>query len=167
MRFPQLGVQKDPRFNKEVDIKTGYRTHSICCMPILNKDNVVIGVAQIINKKTGTHEFTNKDLIVFRNYLIFCGIGLSNAQLFELSIQEFKKNQSKSYAIMSLQNTIKSITSLKKLTINPTQNNEHHSSSSTTLNCQQISHYSLEKEFNYNHRNDNQEYTSSLLHRLK
>ena len=30
---------------------------------------------------------------VFRNYLTFCGLGLSNAQLFELSIQEYKKNQ--------------------------------------------------------------------------
>ncbi|CAF3709710.1 unnamed protein product [Rotaria sordida] len=84
---------EDPRFNKEVDNKTGYRTHSICCMPILNRDNVVIGVAQIINKKTGTHEFTEKDINVFRNYLTFCGLGLSNAQLFELSIQEYKKNQ--------------------------------------------------------------------------
>ncbi|UJR20580.1 hypothetical protein I4U23_023705 [Adineta vaga] len=84
---------EDPRFNKEVDIKTGYRTHSICCMPILNRDNIVIGVAQIINKKTGTHEFTSKDINVFRNYLTFCGLGLSNAQIFELSIQEYKKNQ--------------------------------------------------------------------------
>ncbi|CAF2005291.1 unnamed protein product [Rotaria magnacalcarata] len=62
-------------------------------MPILNRDNVAIGVAQIINKKTGTHEFTAKDINVFRNYLTFCGLSLSNAQLFELSIQEYKKNQ--------------------------------------------------------------------------
>jgi hypothetical protein len=33
-------------------------------MPILNRDNVPIGVAQIINKKTGTHEFTAKDINV-------------------------------------------------------------------------------------------------------
>ena len=33
-------------------------------MPILNRNNVVIGVAQIINKKTGTHEFTAKDINV-------------------------------------------------------------------------------------------------------
>ncbi|CAF3343151.1 unnamed protein product [Rotaria socialis] len=62
-------------------------------MPLLNRDNIVIGVAQIINKKNGTHEFTAKDINVFRNYLTFCGLGLSNAQLFELSIQEYKKNQ--------------------------------------------------------------------------
>ncbi|KAL3863382.1 hypothetical protein ACJMK2_005139, partial [Sinanodonta woodiana] len=30
---------------------------------------------------------------VFRQYLMFCGIGLTNAQLFELSVQEYKRNK--------------------------------------------------------------------------
>ena len=30
---------------------------------------------------------------VFRKYLMFCGIGLTNAQLFELSVQEYKRNR--------------------------------------------------------------------------
>jgi hypothetical protein len=38
-------------------------------MPMLNRDNVVIGIAQIINKKTGTHEFTNKDITV--SFILF------------------------------------------------------------------------------------------------
>uniref|UniRef100_K1QIC6 Phosphodiesterase n=1 Tax=Magallana gigas TaxID=29159 RepID=K1QIC6_MAGGI len=84
---------EDPRFNKDVDLKTGYRTHSILCMPILNYEGEVIGVAQIINKVTGNHEFTKQDEDVFRKYLIFCGIGITNAQLFELSVQEYKRNQ--------------------------------------------------------------------------
>ncbi|XP_062580022.1 cGMP-specific 3',5'-cyclic phosphodiesterase-like isoform X4 [Saccostrea cucullata] len=84
---------EDPRFNKDVDQKTGYRTHSILCMPILNYEGEVIGVAQIINKVTGNHEFTKQDEDVFRKYLIFCGIGITNAQLFELSVQEYKRNQ--------------------------------------------------------------------------
>ncbi|XP_022339829.1 cGMP-specific 3',5'-cyclic phosphodiesterase-like isoform X2 [Crassostrea virginica] len=84
---------EDPRFNKDVDLKTGYRTHSILCMPILNYEGEVIGVAQIINKVTGNHEFTKQDEEVFRKYLIFCGIGITNAQLFELSVQEYKRNQ--------------------------------------------------------------------------
>ena len=52
---------QDPRFNKEVDKKTGYRTHSILCEPILNYDGEVTGVAQIINKVTGSHDFTKQD----------------------------------------------------------------------------------------------------------
>ncbi|GFY75310.1 cGMP-specific 3',5'-cyclic phosphodiesterase [Trichonephila inaurata madagascariensis] len=30
---------------------------------------------------------------VFRKYLTFCGIGVQNAQLFEMSVREFKRNQ--------------------------------------------------------------------------
>lgn len=83
----------DPRFNAEVDKATGYKTHSILCMPIKSHDGEVIGVAQIINKKTGKHQFSQKDEEVFKNYLTFCGIGITNAQLFEISVQEYKRNQ--------------------------------------------------------------------------
>ena len=34
----------DPRFNPEVDRKTGYRTRSILCVPVLNKHGVPVGV---------------------------------------------------------------------------------------------------------------------------
>ncbi|KAL4232240.1 hypothetical protein ACF0H5_009814 [Mactra antiquata] len=83
----------DPRFNKDIDKKTGYQTHSILCMPIQNHDSEIIGVAQIINKITGNHEFEEQDVEVFRKYLMFCGIGITNAQLFEMSVQEYKRNK--------------------------------------------------------------------------
>ena len=84
---------EDSRFNKDIDRKTGYRTHSILCMPILNYNGDVIGVAQLINKKSDNHEFTSQDENVFRNYLTFCGIGLTNAQLYEMSVKEYNRNQ--------------------------------------------------------------------------
>lgn len=93
---------EDPRFNRAVDKATGYRTHSILCMPIKNQDAEVIGVAQIINKKHGDHTFTEKDEQVFQTYLTFCGIGLTNAQLFNASVQEYKRNQ----ALLSLAKNI-------------------------------------------------------------
>jgi len=41
----------DPRFNKQVDIQTGYRTRSILAIPIMSEDNShVVGVIQMINK---------------------------------------------------------------------------------------------------------------------
>ncbi|XP_063707132.1 cGMP-specific 3',5'-cyclic phosphodiesterase [Culicoides brevitarsis] len=84
---------EDSRFNPEVDLRTGYKTNSILSMPICNYEGDVIGVAQIINKVTGPNEFTEKDVEVFRRYLTFCGIGIQNAQLFEMSVQEFQRNQ--------------------------------------------------------------------------
>lgn len=38
-------------------------------------------------------EFTEHDVEVFRRYLTFCGIGIQNAQLFEMSVQEYRRNQ--------------------------------------------------------------------------
>ncbi|XP_064631077.1 cGMP-specific 3',5'-cyclic phosphodiesterase-like isoform X2 [Lineus longissimus] len=83
----------DPRFSQAVDKATGYRTHSILCMPILNYEEEVIGVAQIINKASGDHEFTKQDEQVFQKYLTFCGIGIMNAQLFQMSVDEYKRNK--------------------------------------------------------------------------
>ena len=40
------------RFNKDVDLKTGYKTRSILCMPIKDFNGEVIGVAQAINKSS-------------------------------------------------------------------------------------------------------------------
>ncbi|XP_021693393.1 cGMP-specific 3',5'-cyclic phosphodiesterase isoform X1 [Aedes aegypti] len=84
---------KDPRFNSEIDQKTGYKTHIILSMPICNYEGHVIGVAQIINKTNGSPEFTERDVEIFRRYLTFCGIGIQNAQLFEMSVQEYRRNQ--------------------------------------------------------------------------
>ncbi|XP_062561405.1 cGMP-specific 3',5'-cyclic phosphodiesterase isoform X3 [Armigeres subalbatus] len=84
---------KDPRFNSEIDQKTGYKTHIILSMPICNYEGQVIGVAQIINKTNGSPEFTERDIEIFRRYLTFCGIGIQNAQLFEMSVQEYRRNQ--------------------------------------------------------------------------
>ena len=58
--LPYLWYQ-DARFNKDVDKRTGYRTRNILCMPILDYENEVMGVAQIINKMEGGTEFSDKD----------------------------------------------------------------------------------------------------------
>ncbi|CAH0597847.1 unnamed protein product [Chrysodeixis includens] len=83
----------DPRFNSEIDARTGYKTELILCMPICNYEGDVVGVAQIINKTDGSKEFSPRDVEVFRRYLTFCGIGIQNAQLFESSVLEYKRNQ--------------------------------------------------------------------------
>ena len=55
-----LNVNKayeDERFNPAIDEQTGYKTKSILCMPILIR-GTVIGVIQMINKKSGEGIFT-------------------------------------------------------------------------------------------------------------
>ena len=43
----------DPRFNPEVDRRTGYRTRTILCAPIRDGAGAVVGVAQVLNKAAG------------------------------------------------------------------------------------------------------------------
>ncbi|XP_064091745.1 dual 3',5'-cyclic-AMP and -GMP phosphodiesterase 11-like isoform X1 [Macrobrachium nipponense] len=83
---------EDHRFNPNIDGKTGYKTRSMLCMPIKDTAGEVIGVAQVINKQQG-QAFTVNDEKVFESYLQFCGIGLRNAQLYERSQLEVKRNQ--------------------------------------------------------------------------
>ncbi|XP_061108408.1 cGMP-specific 3',5'-cyclic phosphodiesterase isoform X3 [Conger conger] len=85
---------EDPRFNAEVDLITGYKTQSILCMPIKNHREEVVGVAQAINKKCGNNgTFTEQDEKDFSSYLAFSGIVLHNAQLYETSQLENRRNQ--------------------------------------------------------------------------
>uniref|UniRef100_A0AAQ4PCU7 GAF domain-containing protein n=1 Tax=Gasterosteus aculeatus aculeatus TaxID=481459 RepID=A0AAQ4PCU7_GASAC len=85
---------KDPRFNAEVDLITGYKTQSILCLPIKNHRAEVVGVAQAINKKGGEDSaFSEQDEKDFSAYLAFSGIVLHNAQLYETSQLENRRNQ--------------------------------------------------------------------------
>tara|TARA_B110001452_G_C15222246_1_gene423692 strand:+ start:47 stop:2047 length:2001 start_codon:yes stop_codon:yes gene_type:complete len=52
---------RDSRFNKKIDMATGYRTRQILCLPIKNQRGQVVGVVQCINKKRGASVFTVDD----------------------------------------------------------------------------------------------------------
>lgn len=51
---------KDERFNKAVDMRTGFRTKSILCIPLRTISGKIIGVSQLLNKEEGL--FTEEDL---------------------------------------------------------------------------------------------------------
>ncbi|XP_042301080.1 dual 3',5'-cyclic-AMP and -GMP phosphodiesterase 11A isoform X2 [Sceloporus undulatus] len=84
---------QDHRFNDEIDKLTGYKTKSLLCMPIRNSDGEIIGVAQAINKTPGGAPFTDDDEKVMEMYLPFCGIAISNAQLFAASRKEYDRSR--------------------------------------------------------------------------
>ncbi|MFN7987436.1 MAG: GAF domain-containing SpoIIE family protein phosphatase [Thermoanaerobaculia bacterium] len=42
---------EDPRFSHDVDLKTGYRTRSILCVPLVTPSGNVVGVIEAMNKK--------------------------------------------------------------------------------------------------------------------
>ena len=71
----------DPRFNAEVDRRTGYRTRNILCVPIRNKQGKVIGVTQALNKQTG--DFDVEDQRLLEGLSTQAAAALENARLFE------------------------------------------------------------------------------------
>ncbi|MGH9776446.1 MAG: PP2C family protein-serine/threonine phosphatase [Candidatus Acidiferrales bacterium] len=72
-------VYEDARFEPEVDRRLGYRTKSLLCLPIRGKDGEVVGVLQLLNKKTGA--FTAGDDNFLRALSDHVALALENAQL--------------------------------------------------------------------------------------
>ncbi|KAK5890317.1 hypothetical protein CesoFtcFv8_013846 [Champsocephalus esox] len=84
---------QDRRFSDEIDKLTGYKTRSLLCMPICNSDGDIIGVAQAINKTSIGELFNEDDEKVLHMYLPFCGIAITNAQLFAASRKEYDRSR--------------------------------------------------------------------------
>ncbi|OHS93072.1 3'5'-cyclic nucleotide phosphodiesterase family protein [Tritrichomonas foetus] len=75
----------DDRFDKTVDIKTGYRTKSILCVPIFNNRGEIAGVTEMINK-IDERPFNDDDVKMLMAFNVFCGISLDNAKLYNASL---------------------------------------------------------------------------------
>ncbi|MEK7205822.1 MAG: GAF domain-containing protein, partial [candidate division NC10 bacterium] len=71
----------DPRFNQETDLRTGYRTHTMLCVPMQNHLNEVIGVLQVLNKRDG--EFTREDQELLLALSSQAAVAIENAILYE------------------------------------------------------------------------------------
>jgi sigma-B regulation protein RsbU (phosphoserine phosphatase) len=69
----------DSRFESEVDLRLGYRTKSLLCLPIRNKGGETIGVLQLLNKKTGP--FSRADENMLQAISDHVALALENAQL--------------------------------------------------------------------------------------
>ena len=69
----------DPRFNREVDEQTGYRTRSILSLPITNQSGQVFAVAQLLNRKDGM-PFDKSDERRFAEFTQATGLILETLQ---------------------------------------------------------------------------------------
>ncbi|MFC1535470.1 adenylate/guanylate cyclase domain-containing protein, partial [Thermodesulfobacteriota bacterium] len=76
---------KDPRFNPEVDRKTGFHTKSTLNVPIFNREKVLIGVTQVINKKDGSFNKDDEELLQTISSEI--AVALENAQLHDRTVK--------------------------------------------------------------------------------
>jgi len=63
----------DPRFNPDVDKRTGYRTRSILSLPIKNQQGDVFAVAQLLNRNDG-QPFDKNDEARFMSFIESIGV---------------------------------------------------------------------------------------------
>lgn len=86
---------EDPRFNSDIDKKTGYVTQNILCIPMRNRRLEIIGVFQVLNKKAGHFEKTDEDLL--NAIASSAGVAIENASLtteMKISFESFVKTLS-------------------------------------------------------------------------
>ena len=76
----------DPRFNPEVDKRTGYRTRNILCLPIRNKAGKIIAALQLLNKQSGP--FVEEDAEFLLTLSGHMALALENAQLHQALIDK-------------------------------------------------------------------------------
>ncbi len=71
----------DPRFNSEIDHRTGYHTRSLLCMPVKNREGTVIAVIQAINKLDG--DFSEDDEVFLRALSAQIQLAIENSSLYQ------------------------------------------------------------------------------------
>jgi sigma-B regulation protein RsbU (phosphoserine phosphatase) len=84
----------DARFDPEMDRRTGFKTHSILCVPLKVRDHV-LGVAEVINKigENGIEPFTQEDLHFFVRICDSAAIAVENALLHDQLVREERRKR--------------------------------------------------------------------------
>jgi len=71
----------DPRFNRDVDRKTGYRTRCLLTVPLIGYDDSLVGLLQVLNKDDGV--FTGEDEHIATALGAQCAVALQRARMLE------------------------------------------------------------------------------------
>ncbi len=69
----------DPRFNREVDQKSGYRTRCLLAVPLIGYDDTLVGVLQVLNKHQGV--FTAEDEKIAGALAAQCAVALQRVRM--------------------------------------------------------------------------------------
>ena len=76
-------VYADPRFNGEVDKRTGYRTRNMMVIPMYNREGTIIGAFQAINKLDGDEGFKEVDMRYIMLASVYTAESIETSLLYE------------------------------------------------------------------------------------
>ncbi len=86
-------VCSDPRFNPDVDSKSGFSTRSLLCAPMFDKQGEVLGVIQVLNKLENK-PFTQEDENILEAISSLAAVAIDNAKLSD-ALQDMKQHVQK------------------------------------------------------------------------
>lgn len=75
----------DPRFNREMDLKSNYRTRCMLTLPLVDHKDVLVGVLQVLNKTGGV--FDDADEQLASSLAAQCAVALQRARMTEELIE--------------------------------------------------------------------------------
>ncbi|MFH2098615.1 MAG: SpoIIE family protein phosphatase, partial [Pseudomonadota bacterium] len=81
-------ARQDPRFSHRADRETGFVTHSILCVPILYRDQL-LGVVNVFNKKDG-NAFDELDQEILEAFAGLAAVAVVRANLLEAAVSREK-----------------------------------------------------------------------------
>lgn len=73
-------VEKDPRFFRDIDKETSFKTKNLICAPLIVRGNTAIGALQVINSGE-PQGFTNDDLTFLELFAHITALAVDNARL--------------------------------------------------------------------------------------
>jgi sigma-B regulation protein RsbU (phosphoserine phosphatase) len=77
---------KDKRFFSGFDLRTGFQTRTMLCMPMRDRNRKIIGVFQIMNKHDGA--FTKEDETFLEAFSVHAALAIENAQLHQEIVEK-------------------------------------------------------------------------------
>ena len=124
-----MDAYKDKRFNRLVDLQTGYRTASVLCVPVLAKNPssplltqtsnsleahpLIIGVAQFINKRAGV--FTESDTIIVQTFTAAAASAIETSEIFGNLVSESNYAKKRNDDLLAVSRSLNSETDTNTL----------------------------------------------------
>jgi phosphoserine phosphatase RsbU/P len=94
----------DPRFNRDIDRRSQYRTRCMLTLPLIDHKDALVGVLQVLNKHDGV--FDRDDEALARALAAQCAVALQRVRMTEALIEGEKMRQQLELARVVQQSTL-------------------------------------------------------------
>ncbi|MGE0385794.1 MAG: GAF domain-containing protein [Gammaproteobacteria bacterium] len=81
-------ANEDPRFDPQVDLRTGYRTRTVLCVPVRDASGAAVGAIEVVNKRLGT--FSEDDEHLLRAFGDQLAVAVENTERQRRTVRDYE-----------------------------------------------------------------------------